>query len=517
MHAQRLRHDLRTPVNHLLGYSQLLIEDAQESGTGDGTRHFEQVMLFGKEILKQIELSLPASSPEASSDRLAELQNNLKPWLDKIRETLNPLSLDKSTTQFADVQRLLQATEKLTRFARTGSMDAAGTASPASAKAITDNQQASHLLVVDDDASNRDVLSRMLQRLKYSVSLAANGAEAIEMVGKNSYDLVLLDILMPGMSGYEVLKYLRSFNPDLPVIVVSSLNEVESVVRCISMGAEDYFQKPFEPVLLRARISSALDRQRYRREHVLQQRLASLGEVTAGIAHEIKNPLNFVLNFAVTAADAAEELGREVAAASPAVKTLLNDLTTDLRRIREHGARADEIVNSMLLHCNSSIQMEQVEINQLVARYLNFARNTQLSGGQASEVVVETIYDDAAGQVRCHAADMGRVILNLAKNAFQAALERKKTVAQYVPRVQVGTRKLDEAVEIFVRDNGNGVAGSIRDKIFQPFFTTKAPGEGTGLGLSLSHDIVVQKHKGQLTVNSVEGQFAEFVVRLPRS
>src|SRR5476649_338552 len=144
MHAQRLRHDLRTPVNHLLGYSQLLIEDAQESGAGEGTHHFEQVMFFGKEILKQIELSLPASNPEASEERLAKLQDNLKPWLDKIRETLNPLSLDKSTTQFADVQRLLQATEKLTRFARTGSMDAPGTALPSSATAKSDNQQASH-------------------------------------------------------------------------------------------------------------------------------------------------------------------------------------------------------------------------------------------------------------------------------------------------------------------------------------------------------------------------------------
>lgn len=517
MYAQRLRHDLRAPVNHLLGYSQLLIEDAQETGVDHGVAQFEQVVVLGKEILKEIELSLPSTDPDASEQRLAELQGNLKPWLGKIRETLTSLSLDKSSPQFADVQRLLQATEKLSRFASTGSLDAPGTALPSAATAEAGSEQSGHLLVVDDDAANRDVLARMLQRLKYRVSLAASGAEAIELVGKNSYDLVLLDILMPGINGYEVLKHLRSSNPDLPVIVISALNEVESVVRCISMGAEDYFQKPFEAVLLRARISSALDRQRYRRQYVLQRRLASLGEVTAGIAHEIKNPLNFVLNSAVTAADAAEELDRELNSSSPTVKTLLTDLTTDVRRIKEHGARANEIVDSMLLHCNSGSQAEQVNLNELVARYLNFARNTRLPGGQNHEVAVESSYDEAAGQIRCHPADLGRVVLNLASNAYQAALEKRKSDPQFVPRVQVRTKKLDDGVEIVIRDNGNGVPEAIREKIFQPFFTTRPPGEGTGLGLSISHDIVTQGHLGQLTVNSEEGQFAEFVVRLPRS
>ncbi len=517
LQTQLLRHDLRTPVNHLLGYSQLLIEDALEAGASDDVIYFEQIAVLGKDILNQIELSLPSSEKDATEQRVSDLRENLKPRLEKIYESLISRPLDKSSPQFADVQRLLQATGKLTRFVQTGSLNGPVVASPAAAKAEM-SDSLGHLLVVDDDSANRDVLARMLQRLKYRVSVAADGAEAIDLASKNAYDLVLLDILMPGINGYEVLKHLKSAKPDLPIIVISALNDMESVVRCISMGAEDYFQKPFESVLLRARISSALDKQRYRRQILVQQHLASLGEVTAGVAHEIKNPLNFVINFAITAADTVQEIDRELGPSAPAIREHLADLTEDLQKIREHGARANEIVNGMLLHCNSGAgEAELADINEVIARYLNFARATATGGGSNSEVVLETDYDVTLSKLLCRPTDLGRVVLNLAMNAYQAVLEKKKSCAQFTPRIRVSTRNLEKSVEIVLRDNGNGIPQSIREKIFEPFFTTKPAGSGTGLGLSISHDIVTRGHRGQLLLNSTDGEFAEFVIRLPRS
>jgi two-component system NtrC family sensor kinase len=187
----------------------------------------------------------------------------------------------------------------------------------------------------------------MLHKLSYRVSVAASGAEAIELVSHESYDLMLLDILMPGINGYEVLKHLKSSKPDLPIIVISALNEMESVTRCLSMGAEDYFQKPFEVVLLRARISAALERQRYRCQIMDQQRLASLRTATAGVAHEIKNALGCVIHSARAAADAASELW-QAHNATPAANQLLTELAGDLRNIEQHGLRANEILQGIL-------------------------------------------------------------------------------------------------------------------------------------------------------------------------
>jgi CheY-like chemotaxis protein len=345
--TQRIRHDLRTPVNHLLGYSQLLIEDAQESGVDDGIALFERIAALGKDVLRQIELSLPSTETTAPEQRLIELRGLLAPRVTEINQTLDSLSFDKSSSQFADVQRLHQATDKLSRFVQTGSLDAPVATAPAAVPTET-LAAADHLLVVDDDAANRDVLARMLQKLKYRVSVASSGAEAIELASHQSYDLMLLDILMPGINGYEVLKHLKSSKPDLPIIVISALNEMESVTRCVSMGAEDYFQKPFEAILLRARISSALERQRYRHQLMDQESLVSLREATAEVAHEIKNALDCVINSARTAADAAGELWLAHNAA-PATNQLLTALAGDLRNIKEHGSRANEIVNGILL------------------------------------------------------------------------------------------------------------------------------------------------------------------------
>jgi DNA-binding response OmpR family regulator len=356
--TRRLRHDLRTPVNHILGYSQLLIEDSQESGNGGRFPQLEELAGLGQDILRQIELALPSPEPEDPEQRIAHLRHSLKPRVEQIRERLRELPFSEGSAQFADVQRLRQAANKLAIFVDTGSLESTPAATTEQ-KVETEKSPAEHLLVVDDDSTNRDLLARMLKRLKFRVSVASSAVEALELAGKQSFDLILLDLVMPGMGGHEVLQRLKFTNPDLPVIVISALNDMDTVVQCISSGAEDYFVKPFEAVLLRARIGAALDRRKFRRQLVEQQRLASLGELTARIAHELTNPVNFVLNFSSTAADAVNELKQLMRAESLEARALLTKLCEDLEKIREHGERTSKILNSVLSQChNAATQTE---------------------------------------------------------------------------------------------------------------------------------------------------------------
>lgn len=517
--TRRLRHDLRTPVNHILGYSQLLIEDAHESGNGGRFPQLEEVAGLGQEILRQIEVALPSPEPDDPEQRIAQLRRSLKPRVEGIRERLHALPFAKGTAQFADVERLHQAASKLASFVETGSLEPAA-AVMSQQQDEKESSAAEHLLVVDDDQTNRDLLARILKRLKFRVSVASNGAEALELAAKESFDLVLLDLIMPGMGGHEVLQRLKSASPDLPVIVISALNDMNTVVQCISSGAEDYFLKPFEPVLLRARIGAALDRRKLRRKLVEQQRLASLGELTAGIAHELKNPLNFVLSFAITAADSVDDLEQLLPRESSDARALIPELREDLQKIREHGERTCKILNSMLSHCHTAAtQLESANLNELVERYTGFATLAFRLAHQDSDVVVETRLDPAVGNVVCRSAELGNAILNLASNAYHAAWSKKQAKAAesgYAPRIVVSTVGLADAVEIVVRDNGDGVAPELQERTFQPFLTSGPPGEGTGVGLSITQDIVSRGHGGQLLINTRKGEFAGFIIRIPR-
>lgn len=258
---------------------------------------------------------------------------------------------------------------------------------------------------------------------------------------------------------------------------------------------------------------------------IVQEKLASLGTLTAGIAHEIKNPLNFVMNFALLAGELLSELTDELSGQrdrpSPARSENVTDLLTNLKlnfsKIREHGQRADNIVGAMLMHSRGRTgERESVDLNALLAQYVNLAYHGQRALDSSFNVTITTQYDQALGPVRMVPQDLGRVILNLAANAFYAVAEKKKTApAAYTPSVCVTTTNRGERVEIRVRDNGNGIPATIRDKLFQPFVTTKPIGAGTGLGLSISYDIVVRGHQGTMSVETEEGSGTEFIVTLP--
>jgi signal transduction histidine kinase len=258
------------------------------------------------------------------------------------------------------------------------------------------------------------------------------------------------------------------------------------------------------------------------------EKMASLGQLTAGIAHEIKNPLNFVNNFAGLSVELLDELK---AAAAPGIAALDDDtraeidetvgmLTGNLEKIAEHGRRADGIVKSMLLHSRGgSGDRQATDINGLVDEALNLAYHGARAQDQNFNITMERELDRSLAPIEVVPQDVTRVLLNLFGNGFYATSKRcdKAIELNFKPSLKVTTRDLGEAVEIRVRDNGTGIPPELRDKLFQPFFTTKPTGEGTGLGLSISYDIITQQHGGTIEVDSMFGEFTEFTIRLPRS
>ena len=257
------------------------------------------------------------------------------------------------------------------------------------------------------------------------------------------------------------------------------------------------------------------------------EKMASLGQLTAGIAHEIKNPLNFVNNFASLSIGLVDELNE---ATAPALASLdeqrrrevdeaADMLVGNLRRIVEHGKRADNIVKSMLAHSRSGGgDRESVDLNALVDESLNLAYHGARAQDQNFNISIERAYCANIAPIALVPQDMTRVFLNLFGNAFYAANKRRRETndGEFKPTLTVTTRDVGETVEVRVRDNGSGIPTEIRDKLFQPFFSTKPTGEGTGLGLSISYEIVTKQHRGTIEVSSTLGEFTEFTVCLPR-
>ena len=245
--------------------------------------------------------------------------------------------------------------------------------------------------------------------------------------------------------------------------------------------------------------------------------MASLGELTAGIAHEIQNPLNFINNFSEVSNELIDEMNDEIDKGDlEEAKAIAGDIKQNLQKINHHGKRADGIVKGMLQHSRSSSGIkEPTDINKLADEYLRLAYHGLRAKDKSFNASMKTDYDESIGNINIIPQDMGRVILNLITNAFYVVDERKKQIGEdYEPTVYVSTKKVDETVEVSVKDNGNGIPQKILDKIFQPFFTTKPTGQGTGLGLSLSYDIV-KAHGGELKVESKEGAGSEFIIQLP--
>jgi len=258
---------------------------------------------------------------------------------------------------------------------------------------------------------------------------------------------------------------------------------------------------------------------------VQAQKMAALGQLTAGIAHEIKNPLNFVNNFSALSADLIDELDDVLKPAALDSKTreetseLTHMLKGNLEKVVQHGKRADSIVKNMLLHYREgSGERRPVNLNALVDESLNLAYHGARAENQVFKIRLERSFDPTTGEVDLFPQEMTRVLLNLISNGFYAATKRKAKIGfdEYEPTLSVATKNLGNSVAITIRDNGGGIPPEVREKMFNPFFTTKPPGEGTGLGLSLSYDIVVKQHAGSIEVDTQPAEFTELKVVLPR-
>ena len=280
----------------------------------------------------------------------------------------------------------------------------------------------------------------------------------------------------------------------------------------------------FEDVEARTReLAKSLEELRAAQERLIQtEKLASLGQLTAGIAHEIKNPLNFVNNFAALSIELIDELKDAIVSARQGdeqTAELMELLAGNLEKVVQHGKRADSIVKNMLLHSRAGSGERRVaDINALVEESLNLAYHGARAEKQGFNITIERFLDPAAGEVDLFPQEITRVLLNLISNSFYATMKRKEGAnGPYEPTLSAATRGLGSHVEIRIRDNGTGVPPEVKEKMFNPFFTTKPAGEGTGLGLSLSHDIVVKQHRGSIEVDSSSGEYTEFRIVLPRS
>jgi signal transduction histidine kinase len=273
-------------------------------------------------------------------------------------------------------------------------------------------------------------------------------------------------------------------------------------------------------------LSLSLDELRTAQDRLVQtEKLASLGQLTAGIAHEIKNPLNFVNNFSALSAELIDELNDVLrpAALDDKMREEIDELTHmlkgNLEKVVQHGKRADSIVKNMLLHSREGVgEHRPADINAIVEESLNLAYHGARAEKSGFNITLKRDLDPEAGMIDLYPQEITRVFLNLISNGFYAATKRKEAGDENFEPVLVATTKnLGNSVEIRIRDNGTGIPLEVKEKMFNPFFTTKPAGEGTGLGLSMSHDIVVKQHGGKIDVATEPGVFTEFVITLPRS
>ena len=336
-----------------------------------------------------------------------------------------------------------------------------------------------------------------------------------------SYSFVLSPVCLAIYLGYSFGKRSQELRLNLERVQKLS-KEKESILSSQNEMLEKQVQERT------ASLNQSIEHLKATQSQLIQsEKMASLGELTAGIAHEIQNPLNFVNNFSEVSTELVDEMNEEMEKGNlEDAQQIAKDLKDNLEKINHHGKRAGDIVKGMLQHSRSSSgQKEPTDINALCDEYLRLAYHGLRAKDKDFNATLITDFDKSIGKINLIPQDMGRVILNLITNAFYAVAEKKKLLGEgYEPTVTINTklsssnnsliRPSENSIIISVKDNGNGIPQKILDKIFQPFFTTKPTGQGTGLGLSLSYDIV-KAHGGELTVDTKEGEGSTFFIQLP--
>ena len=387
------------------------------------------------------------------------------------------------------------------------------------------------VLLVDDQPIIGEAVRRMLTaETDVDFMYCSDPTKAMDAAAEFKPTVILQDLVLPEVDGLTMLRFYRanSATKDVPTIVLSTKEEATVKAEAFTLGATDYLVKLPDPVELIARVRhhsrgyiAQMELIEAQEKLVMQEKMASLGGLTAGIAHEIKNPLNFVNNFAALCVDLVGELREELKQnpGSPLVEELLTDLEQNSARIAEHGKRADRIVQGMLLHSRgTAADRRPTDINTVLDESVNLAYHGLRAKDSSFNVTIERDYDASIGMVEVVPQDISRVFLNIVNNACYSAHQKSMQLGEsFSPTLQLASRNVGGWCTIRIEDNGMGIPKAVMDKIFNPFFTTKPPGEGTGLGLSLSYETVVRDHHGDIRVESQEGEYAAFVIRLPKT
>ncbi len=426
-----------------------------------------------------------------------------------------------------------------------------------------------NILIVDDIPTNLHLLSRILSKQGYKTRTAPDGPLALRSIELTPPDLILLDIMMPDMDGYTVCKELKASpqTKDIPIIFISALNETLDKVKAFEVGGVDYITKPFQEQEVLARVSNQLmQRQLFQQTQsyaqqleqtltelkktqaqlIQKEKMASLGQLVAGIAHEINNPVSFIYGNIALAADYARDLVRlvqlyrhyyphPVTEISDELDKIEPDYIADdypklLNSMKEGASRISKIVLSLRNFSRLGEEKHKpVDIHEGIDNTLVILQNRLKEANKTGEIEVVKHYSQLP-KVTCYASQLNQVFMNLLTNAIDAlenqASPRKITIGTSViyesePVLPNQDSKFpnqnNQSVVIHIADNGCGMSEEVRHRIFDPFFTTKPIGSGTGLGLAISHDIVVEKHRGQISCISAPGGGAEFILEIPIS
>lgn len=395
------------------------------------------------------------------------------------------------------------------------------------------------ILVIDDSLDNLRVLSATLSESNYDIRCARSGKIALKAIAAAPPDLILLNIQMPDLNGYEVCQHLKadSQTQHIPIIFVSALNEALDKVKAFSVGGVDYITKPFQVAEVLARVRNQLDLQAAKVQLAQAEKMASLGQLVAGIAHEINNPINFVHgNLGIldtytldliqlieayqeeypNPPDSVREIAQEIDLAY-----LETDLPKVIKSMRVGTKRVTDIVKSLRNFSRlDEVGYKQTDIHEGIEGTL-LILESRLSAGSESVIEIVRDYGDLP-LVPCHPAALNQVFMNLIANAIDAVddaqrshLDSKNPAQRYQPKITISTEQVAQAIIIRVEDNGCGMSESTKSCLFSPFFTTKPIGRGTGLGLSISHQIIQEKHQGKMTCQSQAGIGTQFTIELP--
>jgi light-regulated signal transduction histidine kinase (bacteriophytochrome) len=496
------RHRLRTPLNHIIGYSDLLLEEPQGLDP-DNVSQLETIRANAHLILEQVQHRLAPGENQAPGEKMAALQVEIAQPLDLIIASAGRLSQKLHGGALLDVLRIAVAARDLLSFMQT--TDTIGKVRSEASRApdfqpVLIPSLPSRLLVVDDDETNCEVLQRQLVRGGHTVTCVASGGEALELLRKPAFDLVLLDVMMPGMSGFDVLQRLKTSETlgNIPVIMMSALDELEIAAHCIQMGAEDYLLKPFDPVLLRARLHSALERKRLHeaakeRTEELEQATQSLARANEDLnrfafaaSHDLQEPLR-------TITTTLQLLARDFETSLAPEQGSLLDLAID-------GARRMSLLIKDLLAYSVATSRERV--HELVDAE-NIFEDTLTNLRQSIEESGASVTHDTLPAIVFDRAQLGQLFQNLIGNAIKYRAERRA-------EIHVKAVKEDQQWVFTVRDNGMGIEEEYLRTVFEPFRRLHGRGlPGTGLGLAICARIV-EGFGGRLWVESEPGVGSTF-------